>query len=60
MGVTAGTLFMDRIFGDGFTDDAWSHVSIYGTSTSVPEPSIIALFGLGLIGLGFARRRKHS
>ena len=25
--------------------------------TPVPEPSIIALFGLGLFGLGFARRR---
>ena len=25
---------------------------------SVPEPSIIALFALGLFGLGFARRRK--
>jgi len=27
-------------------------------SSSVPEPSIVALFGLGLLGLGFARRRK--
>jgi len=25
---------------------------------AVPEPSIIALFALGLLGLGFARRRK--
>jgi hypothetical protein len=24
----------------------------------VPEPSVIALFGLGLIGVGFARRRQ--
>ena len=26
----------------------------------VPEPSIIALFGLGLAGLGFARRKRQS
>ena len=29
-----------------------------GISSAVPEPSIIALFGLGILGLGFARRRK--
>jgi len=28
--------------------------------TAVPEPSIIALFALGLLGLGFARRRMRS
>jgi hypothetical protein len=27
-------------------------------NVAVPEPSIIALFGLGLVGLGFARRRQ--
>jgi hypothetical protein len=29
-----------------------------GATSAVPEPSIIALFGLGLVGIGFARRRQ--
>jgi hypothetical protein len=29
-------------------------------SASVPEPSILALMGLGLAGIGFARRRRQS
>jgi hypothetical protein len=28
------------------------------TGAQVPEPTIIALFGLGLVGIGFARRRQ--
>lgn len=28
--------------------------------SAVPEPSVIALFGLGLTGLGLVRRRKHN
>lgn len=30
------------------------------TTINVPEPSVIALFGLGLIGIGFAGRRRQS
>lgn len=29
-------------------------------TAAVPEPSIIALFGLGLLGLGITRRRKYQ
>jgi len=30
----------------------------FGKVISAPEPGTLALFGLGLLGLGFARRRK--
>ena len=29
-------------------------------TTDVPEPAVVALFGLGLLGLGFARRKTRS
>lgn len=28
--------------------------------SAVPEPSVIALFGLGLVGLGFARKKSFK
>jgi len=28
------------------------------TFTTVPEPSMLALFGIGLAGLGFAKRKQ--
>jgi hypothetical protein len=45
-----GLTCQDRLFLDNVTV----------SKAAVPEPSIIALFALGLVGLGFARRRRQS
>jgi hypothetical protein len=42
----------------GVTEDDSSSFAIDVAFEQVPEPSIIALFGLGLVGIGFARRRQ--
>ncbi len=36
---------------------SFSHLSIYGTRTQVPEPSSLLLLGTGIMALGFACRR---
>lgn len=33
---------------------------VYTPSTSVPAPGMLGLFGLGLVGLGFARTRRKK
>jgi hypothetical protein len=55
--VSSGSWEFVNVFGKG---GGLSHVQLYGVEreTNVPEPGTLALFGLGVLGLGFAQRRK--
>lgn len=61
-GTTGGdwTFFSTLINGNG--KGGLSHLNVYGIErpTDVSEPATLALVGLGLIGLGLARRRKTA
>lgn len=39
---------------------AISHVTLYGSTASVPEPGLLALMGIGLTGMGIGLRRRSS
>jgi hypothetical protein len=49
--------------GSGSLSGHWDLNLAFGapvTTTEVPEPGVVALFGMGLLGLGLARRRGRK
>ncbi|MFT6924699.1 MAG: hypothetical protein ACJAZP_000257 [Psychromonas sp.] len=53
-GVTGGDWDFVNVFDRG---GGLSHIQLYNKSTSIPEPSLIGLLAMGILGLAIARRR---
>jgi len=53
--VSSGFWSFTNYYGKG---GGLSHVELYGSGYSVPEPGTLALLGAALLGVGLARRRR--
>ena len=53
---------VDPLNGTWSSGKGLSHASIYynGTPSLVPEPGVLALMGIGVFGLGIARRKSRK
>lgn len=54
----ASAVNVDFFIFDDFLGDNRGGVSLLVQRVGVPEPSVLALFSIGLLGMGLARRRK--
>ncbi|MES9869275.1 MAG: PEP-CTERM sorting domain-containing protein [Sedimenticola sp.] len=58
--LSAGTHTLGLFVTDACCTSGGTHISSVSAAEAVPEPSIIALLGAGLVGIGFTRRRAKK